>query len=237
MVLHGSPSRVVNKYAAVLRSLPHDSLYEYDLDARMLRRLDLSWLRDTEDVTYVSYGRVAVVEEPPGGGIRVLDVSEAGGGRQLDFIPTTNSRTSANGNEGLSYDPRSGAFIVAQEKGPKRIISVRPTANGGGGWSTLVNGDESFSGLGDLSAVEFVPQLDQLFVLSQESSRLLRTTMDGRVLQQMSVVGSQPEGLAFSPDGVTLFVVSEVSALRPRKHSLTGLNCSSHAQRAAAARI
>lgn len=34
-------------------------------------------------MVYLSPGRVAVVEEPPGGAIRVLDVTAEGGGRLL----------------------------------------------------------------------------------------------------------------------------------------------------------
>ncbi|PNH01725.1 hypothetical protein TSOC_012376 [Tetrabaena socialis] len=179
-------------------------LLEYDTDARMMRRLDTKWLLDPEDVVYISKDRIAVSEEPMEGEIRILDVSEAGAGRQLAAYPANNPRSSGSGNEGLSYNPRSGAFIAAQEKGPKRIVSVRPTAGGGSNWSTLVNGDESFPMLEDLAAVNYIEQLDQLFVLSQESRRLVRSTMDGRVLEQMDVVGSRPEGLAFSPDGKTL---------------------------------
>ncbi|PNH01219.1 hypothetical protein TSOC_012907 [Tetrabaena socialis] len=142
-------------------------LQEYDMDARLLRRLNIKGLLDPEDVVYVSRDRVAVVEEPPQGGIRVLDVSKAGKGRQMAFIPVNNLRSLSSGNEGISYNPRTGAYIVAQEKKPKRLISVQPTANGSANWTTLVNGGVSYPMLADLAAVSYIPKLDQLFVLSQ----------------------------------------------------------------------
>ncbi|GIL75927.1 hypothetical protein Vretifemale_5557, partial [Volvox reticuliferus] len=148
-------------------------LYEYTMDGRLLRKLNLWWLSDPEDLVYVSQERVAVVEEPPWGGIRVLDVSHRGGGKQVDYIPLKYPRTAGSGAEGLSYDPRSGIFYVAQEKSPKRVYAIskadmRPNC------TQIIDGDVFFNSVGDLAAINYIPDLDQFFVLSQESSRVLR---------------------------------------------------------------
>lgn len=93
------------------------------------------------------------------------------------------SRTSPYGHAAAQVPPRAGvlahctngacapplirranAFYVAQEKHPKRIVRV---PRGGGAWSTMIDGDTAYSGVGDLSAVYFVPSQLRLFVLSQ----------------------------------------------------------------------
>ncbi|KAG2440922.1 hypothetical protein HXX76_003775 [Chlamydomonas incerta] len=191
------------------------ALLHYDLSARLLRRLDLGWLSDPEDVVYISPDTVAVSEEEPGGGIRLLDVSDWGAGRQVGYIPARNPRWSGVGNEGLAYNRKSKTFYVGQEKAPKRIVAIPTEGREAGSWTTLIDGDAAFEGLlSDIAAVAYVEaQPDQLYVLSQESSRVVRVTQDGRVLEHMQVKGLRPEGLVFTPDGCRMLVISEPNEL------------------------
>ena len=55
---------------------------------------------------------------------------------------------------------------MAQERGPKRILTVR---KGGDdvNWTEIINGDVSCSMVGDFAAVNYIAELNQLFVLSQ----------------------------------------------------------------------
>ncbi|GLC50500.1 hypothetical protein PLESTB_000386300 [Pleodorina starrii] len=178
------------------------------MDGGLRRQLNLWWLSDPEDVVYVSSDRVAVLEEPPWGGIRVLDVSQSGGGKQVvgeGFVSLTYPRTAAFGAEGLAHDPGTGTYYVAQEKHPKSIIAVRED-----GWQLLIDGDVAFNSVGDLAAINYIPGLKQFLVLSQESSRVLKTTLDGQVLQYLDVEGPYAEGLHMMSDGLTLIVVGEV---------------------------
>ncbi|EFJ43802.1 hypothetical protein VOLCADRAFT_95946 [Volvox carteri f. nagariensis] len=189
-------------------------LYEYTMEGALQRKINLWWLRDPEDVVYVSRDRVAVVEEPPGGGIRVLDVSRSGGGMQTEYISLIYyPRSGGSGAEGLSYDPQSGTFYVAQEKRPKGVYAIRRTR-----WYTnctkIIDGDVAFNSVGDLSAINYIPDLNEFFVLSQESSRVLRTTLEGQVLQEIGVKGSSAEGLHMMSDGLTMLVVSEPNVMR-----------------------
>ncbi|PNW80621.1 hypothetical protein CHLRE_07g325250v5 [Chlamydomonas reinhardtii] len=187
------------------------ALMHYDLNARLLRRLDLGWLADPEDVVYMAPETVAVSEEEPGGGIRVLDVSAWGAGRQVAYIPARNPRWSGVGNEGLAYNSKTKTFYVGQEKAPKRIVAIPTEGREAGSWTTLIDGDTAFNGLlTDIAAVAYVEaQPDQLYVLSQESRRVVRVTMGGRVLEHMDVKGLRPEGLVFTPDGCRMLVISE----------------------------
>ncbi|KAG2493327.1 hypothetical protein HYH03_008462 [Edaphochlamys debaryana] len=188
----------------VVRNEP-PGLFEYDTSGtRLLRWLDISWLKDTEDLAYIGGGRLAVVEEGPGGGIHVFDIAS---GRHVESFNVANPRTQEYGNEGLSYDPGSGIYYVAQEKWPRRILAVRPNGDGSSQWWNVVDGDAAYRGVGDIAAVAYVPQLGQVFVLSQESNRVLRSTMEGRVLQELWVTGSQPE-----PNEMAIYKVDDCGA-------------------------
>ncbi|KAG2493326.1 hypothetical protein HYH03_008461 [Edaphochlamys debaryana] len=207
------------------------ALYEYDTSGRMLRKLGMGWLKDPEDVVYVSKDLLAVSEENEDGGIRLIDVSPGGGGRQVAYIPAKNPRWGGAGNEGLTLDRTTGTYYVAQEKGPKRIVAIKPHpaaanaakgatnggasggASGGADWWEVIDGDRAYPDVGDLAAITYVPQLGQMFVLSQESNRVIRSTMDGRVLQELPIKGHRPEGMDFTPDGRTMFIVSEPNEL------------------------
>ncbi|KAG2450532.1 hypothetical protein HYH02_005033 [Chlamydomonas schloesseri] len=191
-------------------------LFHYDLEGRLLRRLDLPWLADPEDVVYISPDTVAVSEEEPGGGIRLLDVSAWGSGRQVGYIPARNPRWGGVGNEGLAYNPRTKTFYVGQEKAPMRILAIPSEGRDAGSWTTVLDGDAAFQPRGggglltDISAVAYTEaRPEQLYVLSQESSRVVRVTMGGQVLEHMHVSGLRPEGLVFTPDGCRMIVISE----------------------------
>lgn len=190
------------------------SLWQYHAyTRRLLQRIDIKWVNDPEGIARMGPGLLAVVEEPnSGGGIRVLDVSQRGYAKLQRTIPLPIRRWPGAGMEGLTYDPNTDTFYVGQEKGPRRVWAV----SGKGGEPKMVVDADKYA-IGDVAELYFsphAPQPGQLYVLSQESSRVLRVNLpDGRIIQELPVKGRWPEGLTFTPGGDVMWVVGEPNEL------------------------
>ena len=62
----------------------------------------------------------------------------------------------------------------------------------------------------DLAGIAFEPRHRTLLLLSQESTCIVQTSLEGTVLGPPAPVGgSQPEGIALTPDEGTLYIISE----------------------------
>ncbi len=83
---------------------------------------------------------------------------------EQEYVPANNPRYDGAGNEGLTYDAASQTFLVAQEKGPKRIVAISWRD---GSWRETINGDAAWPNVGDTAAVVIRPGGQELFVLSQ----------------------------------------------------------------------
>lgn len=188
---------------------------------------------DPEGLTYVGGGKFVLAEE------RL---------RQLNLLTYTADTTLARsavqsvklgttvgniGLEGLSYDPKSGGFIVVKEKDPQGVFQTTVDFAAGtasNGSPSSVNSTDLFDpttlGLVDIADVYALSNLvhlsavqnDNLLVLSQESAVIRNVSRTGVVANSLTIVADSDnpltavdqghEGVAMDRDG-KLYVVSE----------------------------
>jgi uncharacterized protein YjiK len=130
------------------------------------------------------------------------------------------------GLESICYDPLRGVIYYTAEKqtsavsdntqgtGAAKIFTRSITWAGGtysfGAESVLCSINGLFSGtLTDVSDMAFDAVTDTILLLSDESDKVVRISRAGTVLEQLATPGTQPEGLAVSPDGKNLWVTGE----------------------------
>ena len=116
------------------------------------------------------------------------------------------------GAEGVAYDPFEHVLYIVIEKEPMRVLKLNISS---GDVTVPFDAQAVLGGLvTDLAGICFEPRHRHLILLSQESSALVQMTTSGRVLAPpVPVAGTQPEGVALSPDGNTLYVISEPNEL------------------------
>ena len=126
------------------------------------------------------------------------------------------------GFEGVTYDPENDKFYVVKER-----RTTAPTYQGMVVYEVLMSGLArpvfdvvavlGTTGLAtDLADVFYDVHSRHLFLLSQESERIIETDLNGTVFRISNVPGpmTQAEGLAFSTDRSTMWVVGEPNEMR-----------------------
>jgi uncharacterized protein YjiK len=118
--------------------------------------------------------------------------------------------TDNNAWEGVTYDPVNNAFFVVKERVPMGVSRVYRVDGGGYASEEVFNAAAAFSGLcTDLSDVRYDGDSGRLWILSDEGKRVMECDLAGHVWSSFTLNASQPEGLEFSPDLRTLYVVGE----------------------------
>ena len=190
---------------------------------------------DTEGITYVGNGQFVFTEEryrqvvkftyAPGTTLTRANTQTVDLGTDIGNI----------GNEGLSYDPLTGGFIVVKELQPQGIFQTNidfaaGTATNGSSTTVLSTNlfDPTLAGLADMSDVyalssnsKYVGTTDQgnLLILSQESGKIVEVDRAGNVLSSLTlqapvtstglnIQAMTVEGITVGPDG-TIYLVSE----------------------------
>jgi uncharacterized protein YjiK len=192
---------------------------------QQINSMSLTGFLDTEGMTYIGGGRFVVTEErrqqaflltyTAGGTVNksALQMAQLG--------PALGDGDSGNiGVEGLSYDPRTGTFVVVKEKSPQAVYEAGinfPT--GSVTTSTLFNPALGVTDLSDVQVLATVPSLlggpdaDNLLIYSQESRRLLEVTRSGTVLSFFNLpLFGDAEGVTIDGNG-NIYIVDEIPRL------------------------
>lgn len=192
----------------------------------LVRTIRLEGFEDTEAVTWMGADVVAVAEGR-GTRIRIFSIPRA----HLDRVPAVpltqavhvNSTRALEtgiapaavnkGLKGLSYDARDRAFYAVVEKNPMRVVRVSEVTE------EIIDAFDAEAALGgtvsftDLSAICFEPSTRTLLVVSGEAKRVARVSLDGSLIQAVSVPLDQPEGLALAEDLSEMLVVGTPNQL------------------------
>ncbi|CAD7700874.1 unnamed protein product [Ostreobium quekettii] len=188
-------------------------LMEFSERGQMLRKLSWDGFKDPEGLAWMVGYQMAVLEEPTKGGVTVVNVAPGVVNVEERRTKVDLDVPSHTGLEGITYNDKEEVYYVVQEKDPKRIVEVQLN----GTYRELFTLENI--GVGDLSGVHYASQINKLFVLSQEDKSVMKVTMKGKVVQQRDIAGERPEGIAFTPDGQRMFIVSE-----PRSMSIYSTN-------------
>jgi uncharacterized protein YjiK len=180
--------------------------------------MSLTAFDDTEGLTYLGGGRFAVVEE------RLRDVFEltyvAGGTADRSSLPSVDLGTTVGnvGLEGISRDGRDGSLVTVKEKLPQEVRRSTVTFGrpGTAVTTTLFSPALGVLDLSDVQVLASVPSRvagpdgDNLLLLSQESSRLLKVSATGSLLDSFDLLAltDSAEGVTIDFDG-TIYLVDE----------------------------
>ncbi|MEX2188133.1 MAG: SdiA-regulated domain-containing protein [Pirellulales bacterium] len=211
-------------------------IYEFDLNGLYRRTITTTGFDDAEGIVWMGGDQFGFLEEKTTH-INVLTIGPTttsinkallplSSVIRPDLDPSDPSKGSLNptggntGLEGLAYDPLLDRFYVVKEKaaetpgdyginvfaversGLASVLFNPSVAHGSSQWP--------LTGLGtDVADVHFDPTTRNLFILSQESRRVIEVTLAGEVLGYRDLTGTQIEGVAFTPDRKTMFVVGE----------------------------
>lgn len=117
---------------------------------------------------------------------------------KIDFKGDLNS-----GLEGVSYNARSGRIFIVNEKNPVSLLVLDDN------FSILQKKFIDFAS--DLSGLEFNPELNELWLLSDENKMLFRCDSSGNELDRIRIDIQQPEGLAINFKEGLIYIVSDFS--------------------------
>jgi streptogramin lyase len=107
-----------------------------------------------------------------------------------------------SGLEGITFHPARRHFFVVQEKQPARLVEVDPTGK--------VVALHPVTDLLDLSGVTYVPSLDQLLVVSDQSQRICRVSLTGEPVSYWDLPVANPEGVGIDTTLGRVYVVSDI---------------------------
>lgn len=203
---------------------------EVSLTGGLLGTMGLSGFNDTEGLTYVGGGQFVIAEERN----RFIDRFTYVAGGSIDATATQRVDLGTNigniGNEGLSFDPLTGGFIVVKENGPQGIFQTLADFAAGtasNGSASTVQPTNLFNpallglvDLADVFALSNLPSLDgtafasTLLVISHESAEIVHADRAGNVLGRLTIgplattVAQNHEGITMDRAG-NIYVVNE----------------------------
>lgn len=189
---------------------------------------------DSEGITYIGNGQFVMTEERD----RQLVLFTYAAGTTLTRANTKTVKLGTfvnnTGTEGLSYDPKTGGYIVLKEISPIGIFQTNVDFNAGtatNGSATTDNSTNLFNpsllgvsdvadvfALSNLPALSGQPLYDNILVLSQENAKVVNVDRSGNISNSLTIVSDpgnpldapsqQHEGMTMDRNGV-LYIVNE----------------------------
>ena len=219
-------------YSPVTRTLfviknSSNSIYEYTEAGAWLRTITTTGFADCEGICWMYDDYFGISEEDTSSIVIVRiqpgtsSLTKAGGTTVNTGLGNLDAST-GGGFEGVTHDAENHKFYVVKER-----RSTAPTYQGMAVYEVRMNGSWEIifdtptllgvTGLAtDLADLFYDQHSRHLFLLSQESERIIETDLSGTVLRTSVLPApmTQPEGLTFSPDRSTLWVVGEPNEMR-----------------------
>ncbi|MEQ4618915.1 MAG: SdiA-regulated domain-containing protein [Corticimicrobacter sp.] len=207
---------------AVLNRPP--TLVTLDLAGNFKAAYPLEGISDTEGISYLGHGQVALSDEKHGQ-VVIARLPEQPGPIDLTHAPrfaVGPGEKSNSGIEGLSYDRAQDRLYAVKEHSPKALYRIdglcRDVLNCSPDGIRIHDLSNWLAPTGfarDFSAVQFDPARGHLLLLSEQSQALLELDENGQPLSARHL-GHQPgdpdipqaEGLTLGQDGM-IYMVSE----------------------------
>jgi uncharacterized protein YjiK len=219
-VAHSPPTRSI---FAIKNST--NAIYEYSETGTWLRTITTTGFADCEGICWMYDDYFGISEEDTSSIVIVriqpgtASLTKAGGTTVNTGLGNLDANT-GGGFEGVSYDPENHKFYVVKER-----QSTAPTRNGMRVYEVLMSGlaREIFSAsaklpasVTDLADLFYDRFSKHLFLLGQESETIIETDLNGTVFGISALPGpmTQAEGITFSADRRTMWLVGEPNEMR-----------------------
>jgi uncharacterized protein YjiK len=122
-------------------------------------------------------------------------------GRELKRIKLDLKGELNSGPEGIAFNPENRHFYILNEKKPLLFVELDEMLN-------IIKKD-TLKFCKDVSGLHFDEENQLLWMLSDESQLVIKTDLNGNLLEKIEISVVQPEGVTLSEDGRKLFVVSD----------------------------
>ena len=198
-------SNILSEPSGIVYNLINNSLYvvsdttsiifEIDLNGNLLRQINII-ANDLEGIALSKNSdTIYVVEESDN-----LVTSFLTNGNKIASFNIDVSTSSSNGLEGIAIDNNYNFYIV-NEKLPRYVITLRN--------SVEINRYEITS-IDDLSDICYDYSLDCLWIISDESKKIIKISKTGSVISEWSIPFDKGEGITFVDD--KMYIVNDENA-------------------------
>ena len=106
-----------------------------------------------------------------------------------------------SGPEGIAFNPKNRHFYILNEKRPSLFVELDEQLN-------IIRKD-TLKFCKDVSGLYFDEKNQILWMLSDESQLIIKTDLNGKLLERIEITVPQPEGITLSKDGRNLYIVSD----------------------------
>jgi uncharacterized protein YjiK len=219
-------------YSPVTRTLfmiknSSNSVYEFTEAGVWLRTITTTGFADCEGICWMYDDYFAISEEDTSS-IVIVRIQPGTASLTKAGSTTINTglgnldATTGGGFEGVTYDSENHKFYVVKER-----RSTAPTYLGlgvyevrmNGSWEIIFDAPTKLGATGlatDLADLFYDVHSRHLFLLGQETERIIETDLSGTVFRTSTVPApmTQAEGLTFSTDRSTMWVVGEPNEMR-----------------------
>jgi uncharacterized protein YjiK len=216
-------------------------IVELSPTGKIIRKINVAGVDDMEGITHLDHERYVIADERDN---RLIEIKLDADATSLDATHAMKLRLGINpaGNknfEGVSWDDNNNRLLVAKERDPKYIMSVKGFFNAPEGVPLDIEIKQVAAfdaairwSLRDLSSVTYHSETGHLLLLSDESRLIKEYDDDGKAIGALALWRGfhglkhhvpQAEGIAVGPDG-RIYIMSEPNLLyvfKPAKVSTT----------------
>jgi len=171
------------------------TIYKLDGDGNVVRTLKIEGI-DFEGVTVIDEARLAIVLERER---EVVIVDTSGTVLNRTKLPFKGKRN--KGLEGITYNPQNGHFYILNEKDPCLLIELNEELE--------VLKVDTLRLSKDVSGIYLDVENNFLWILSDEDQLIIKTDLDGKLIEKMNISIIQPEGITIDKEGNRLYIVSD----------------------------
>jgi len=171
------------------------TIYKLDSDGNVVRTHKIEGV-DFEGVTVIDETRLAIVLERQ----REIVIVDTSGNEltraELPFWGEENS-----GLEGITYNPNNGHFYILNEKKPSLLIELNNELE-------VVKVD-TLKLTKDISGIYLDVENKVLWILSDEDQLIMKTDLNGNLIEKIDISIVQPEGITIDKQGKRMYIVSD----------------------------
>jgi len=171
------------------------TIYRLDNEGNVVQTIKVDGF-DFEAITLIDDTTLVILQERTREMV-FLDTS----GTELKRIKLDLEGELNSGPEGIAFNPQNRHFYILNEKKPALFVELDEKLN-------IIKKDTlKFSK--DVSGLCFDEKNQFLWMLSDESQLVIKTDLNGKLLEKINITVPQPEGIALSEDGRNLYIVSD----------------------------
>jgi len=171
------------------------SIYKLDSEGNVVRTLKIEGA-DFEGITVIDESKLAIVLERKRE-VVILDTS----GNELTRTKLPFKGKENSGLEGITYNPNNGHFYILNEKEPSLLIELDEELE-------VVKVDTLIFAK-DVSGIYVDVENNALWILSDEDQMIIKTDLQGNVIDKINISVVQPEGITIDKKGKRLYIVSD----------------------------